>query len=380
MVLLGFCLSHLSKEEIGQLITSYYGGDNVKKLIKEYNLKTYPGNIYKLFPPKRIEGRSCSYCGAALVIDRVSKSRQGVPRYEAELYCPDCMHFPYSAKCSCVNCIEQERIIMQTKINTIELVYGEPCQPITLESLSFREKVYWGSLCKLALSEDMKYILPLSKQKIKLAPGVIQREDILLSLIRKKIIVVSPNSNISAFVSDDNFPHTYDKYLVDYFVNVKIDGEQEDILTKILDPQYYCKENGDEALKLWREIAIEECLEYLLYKFETVGFTFSPGKKTHAVINIMLNNFSVSQIYGIISRGVDAASRLYLASDISKRQAANNVISSCERLSDWAIINGWDMKKCPRINKLPQSALSDFFFNRVIKIGNLGFDLPPTAL
>lgn len=94
-----------------------------------------------------------------------------------------------------------------------------------------------------------------------------------------------------------------------------------------------------------------ECVEYLVYQLDNVGFEFTAGEKTYKTFEIILEDFSVSQIYGIIWKAVEQAK-----------------------------IKGWDLKGYSRIKDLPQSALSLFFFNRVLSIGDMGFTLPPTIV
>lgn len=65
---------------------------------------------------------------------------------------------------------------------------------------------------------------------------------------------------------------------------------------------------------------------------------------------------------------------------MAKNHAANTTISACERYAERAKINGWDLKGYRRIKDLPQSALSLFFFNRVLEIGDMGFTIPPTIV
>ena len=152
---------------------------------------------------------------------------------------------------------------------------------------------------------------------------------------------------------------------------------KETLFNEILSPTYYAPEVADAALSLWRQIAIAECIEYLEYRLDKVGFNFAAGDKTYKTFDILLNDFSVSQIYGIIWRAVAEASKLYLEKGLTKRHAANSVIGSCQRYAERAKINGWNLTEYNRPQDLPQSELSAFFFNRVLGIGDMGFRLPP---
>lgn len=102
--------------------------------------------------------------------------------------------------------------------------------------------------------------------------------------------------------------------------------------------------------------------------------------KENWLFEIILNDFSVSQIYGIIWCSVADASKLYLEKGISKKHAANSVIGACERYAERAKINGWDLTQYNRIKDIPQSTLSLFYFNRVLRIGDMGFRVPPTIV
>jgi len=167
-------------------------------------------------------------------------------------------------------------------------------------------------------------------------------------------------------------------YKVVYNLNLKLPPNKRDLFAEILNPNYYCEEHKDAALELWKRIALSECIEYLQLNFSKVKFTFSPGEKTYTTFEILLEDFSVSQIYGIIWKAVSDAYRRYLEENITKKHAANSVIGSCERYAERAKINNWDMTKYSRAKELPQSALSLLFFNKVLRIGEKGFNVPPS--
>lgn len=83
------------------------------------------------------------------------------------------------------------------------------------------------------------------------------------------------------------------------------------------------------------------------------------------------------QIYSFIWKGIKDASQRYLKITISKRHAANSVISICQRYGENVKLNGWQVKPFVRRYDLPQSELSAYFFNQVVKIGDKGFTCTP---
>ena len=82
-------------------------------------------------------------------------------------------------------------------------------------------------------------------------------------LIHNQVIAVSPQSPLDAFdIDSEDFPNTFYTYRVTYFLNLIFPANKQDLFTEILDPNYYCPENADEAVMLWKEIAIAECIEW----------------------------------------------------------------------------------------------------------------------
>lgn len=117
----------------------------------------------------------------------------------------------------------------------------------------------------------------------------------------------------------------------------------------------------------------------MIYQIRSVSFEFEAGDKTYATFDELLNHFSISQIYGIIWKAVADASKLYLEKKIPKKQAANSVIGACQRYAERARLKNWKLTEYNRIKEISQSNISEFYFNIVIKIGDLGFKMSPTT-
>lgn len=371
---------HLSNEEISALIDKYYSENIiVKDLLKEYNLSIPASKLHKSFPPLVYENYICEYCNIPLVADRKSKSNNLY--YKNDLYCINCSHKPYIQNCNCNKCNEKQKKIISMKQKEIYNVYTKREDPINFEDLSFEGKVFLGTFIEYAIKENMYEFECSNKiQKIyDLAPDDKTKSEIINFLIHNKAIQVSPFSNISAF-TDNNFPKEYDIYNVMYTLNLELPHDKEELLNQILQPDYFNDEYKKEALTIWKKIAISECIEYLVYQLKQVGFDFEVGEKTYITFEAFLENYSVAQIYGVIWRSVSEASRLYLEKRMTKKHAANTTIGSCQRYIERAQLYNWTLKEYSRLRDLPQSELSRFFFNKVTKIGELGFTMPPTNL
>lgn len=374
-------LSHLSSEEIKNLMQRYYNGEAVAKLKEEYNISGPISGVYKLFPPEIHPDYSCEYCNEFLVSNRPSKTMKSFPLRERDLYCPICGHKPFEIQCKCKNCLKKEQTLRFTQLKQIKETYSKTLIPVDFWDLSFEDKVFLGALCRALLKENMYDIEPYWGSEAVLAPTNVLCKKLYVNLIHSQAIAVSPQSPLEAFNTDrEDFPHTFFVYKVFYSLNLEFLPNKQDLFSEIMNPDYYSAEFANDALALWKEIAVAECIEYLQYQLDRVNFAFVPGDKTYKTFELILEDFSVSQIYGIIWRAVADASKLYLEKGMSRKHAANSVIGACKRYSERAKLNGWELTHYNRIRDLPQSELSLFFFNRVLGIGEMGFKIPPTIV
>lgn len=386
-------LRHLTMLQIESLMNKYYNGVKASDIIKEYNIDTTSSKLYTLFPPIICEDIICPVCNEPMYKERDSKSSYSWNKKKP--FCAICGHTD-EIICKCNYCIaEREKVrklneerkvrILQEKREKIKKVYDLNIVPVNYSELNFREKVFLGALLRTSLSEDMEVILPLNDAERELAPTIGYIKEILSYLIGRGVISVDSNSSIDAFLDsneekDIEFPNVYYITMVKYRINIVGDEDIKNILSKIINPKSFSDEDKEDALNIWKEIALEECIEYFEYQMESVRFDFNIGEKTIAIFKDLLENFSVSQIYGIIYKSVANATKYYQESSVSKKQAANSVIGGCQRYAERAMINNWELAKYSRIKELPQSMISEFFFDRVIGVGSLGFNMPPSEL
>lgn len=386
-------LRHLTMLQIESLMNKYYNGVKASDIIKEYNIDTTSSKLYTLFPPIICEDIICPVCNEPMYKERDSKSSYSWNKKKP--FCAICGHTD-EIICKCNYCIaEREKVrklneerkvrILQEKREKIKKVYDLNIVPVNYSELNFREKVFLGALLRTSLSEDMEVILPLNDAERELAPTIGYIKEILSYLIGRGVVSVDSNSSIDAFLDsneekDIEFPNVYYITMVKYRINIVGDEEIKNILSKIINPKSFSDADKEDALNIWKEIALEECIEYFEYQMKSVRFDFNIGEKTIAIFKDLLENFSVSQIYGIIYKSVANATKYYQESSVSKKQAANSVIGGCQRYAERTMINNWELAKYSKIKELPQSMISEFFFDRVIGVGSLGFNMPPSEL
>lgn len=66
-------LSHLTPEEITNLVNDYYSGIKVSELIEHYNIAVLSSKLVSLFPPVKINSE-CEFCNLPMITKLNSKS------------------------------------------------------------------------------------------------------------------------------------------------------------------------------------------------------------------------------------------------------------------------------------------------------------------
>jgi hypothetical protein len=400
-------LSHLSESQKNELIHRYYENENVKALLEEFDIHVPLSKLVKLFPPISHQDHPCPNCGTYQYSNQKSKSnKMSISRYE--LFCLKCGHTNNpSDHCTCDYCltlkkiakerIEKERQDREKRIGKIREVIESAFnirnnKPLDFDELCFTHKVFLSTICKALLVENYtstRQIQPLESFAYNkpLSPSDDYTTLIYSELVKHNIIIPSPISDITAFGWEgqngnfnflDNFPHAFCLYKTWYIINVTCDDGFDSLVKKLLLGNYYNSEvNIKEAFGLWKVIAKQECIVYFEYQLSAVGFNTQFGKKTNIVIEKLLENFSVSQVYALIWKEVASASKAYLEHRFSKNYAKNIAIHGVERYGERALENGWEIIKYSRNREVPQSILSLVLFNLVLLINDDGFNEPP---
>jgi hypothetical protein len=253
---------------------------------------------------------------------------------------------------------------------------------VELDTLPFKERVYLGALLREGISEDFNVIFPLPTFANPLAPTNDYASNITNVLYKRKAIRVHPDSDFSAFTNVDPDAGTadYNRFKVKWTLNIRHKTlNKVPLVDAIINPQLEAE--PEELYLLWKEIALHECLEYLLHSIqEIMQVEYRVGEKTITIMSDLLTSFSVSQIYGLIYRSTNNALRFQREKRVSMAQAANSIVGSALNYGERAKVEGWDMRKFGREKACPESALSKFFFERVLKIGYNGFNETPKIM
>jgi hypothetical protein len=285
-------LSHLNEDQIKELMDRYYKEKHVSDLIKEYDLDISVSKLYKFFPVE-VLCDICPYCHVNFVKIRPSKSGFA---YDQDTYCPKCGHMPLVHWCNCNNCKQKAESLSHAQRTSIKKTFTQK-SPVNFSDLSFRDKVFLGALCTALQSKDLEEITPPEGSSRILAPTHDLTQKIYSDLLAAKVLEISPNSSLDAFIFDvQNIPVSFDYFKVIYNLNLNFFPSKQDVCSAILNPRYYSSAHSNEALELWKEIAVEECVEYLRCEVSSMHFDCDCEKYAHQVFDLLLNHFSIFQV------------------------------------------------------------------------------------
>lgn len=377
-------LSHLTPDEIDELIKRYYKNEKITELKRDFNFTLSSNQLVKYFPPEVTE-INCKYCHTNFTKLRIQREYSSYNKSVAA--CPACGHVE-NANCSCFNCLmeelrRKEKIRSEKKEKLNQFLHGRLETSIDIENLSFVQKIYLGAFLREGLSEDFSYIKSVEDFINPLAPTREFQIEILSTLIDDQIIIIHSDTDpdyywINYFEEVDRI--TYNRDQVKWLLNVKKNGlSRIELIESLISPLDLKEKDYENAFQLWKRIALYESLEYFKYHvYNVFSVDYKIGTKTISVINDLLNDFSVSQIYGIIYYSINRALRFQAENDhIFKSHAANTIIGYAQSYGERALANKYNMRKYNRIKECPESALSKFFFERVLKISYDGFNEKP---
>lgn len=277
---------------------------------------------------------------------------------------------------SCIEAIicdetERKRHELQMRYNQLS---EEGFMPM---DMSFDLMAKLMALLKHSASEDMTTIRPIiDNEHDELSPHREYTNEIVVELLRNKVITFDPGSNMDNITLQDDGSITYYPLNVMWLVPLGPDyttlGEFYLTLEEQL-PELFSLEGGQELVK---ELCMQECLAYLELILTDHTLPFKPGEKTRLVLEKGLQHFSVSQMYAVIWSTGNSAASYYMRGNVPKHQAANSIVSRIDGYIDRALAENWNVKSYGRRFDLPQSALSRLIFNNLLGTTDGGFNMP----
>jgi len=379
--------SHLSDEQIEELMVRYYAGDDVAELIKEFRLCITPGRIYTLFPPiVREDLNCCPYCIIHLIQKRVSKSAVRTGYEIPSPHCTSCGH-KASSSCKCSNCLaEKERLVklqeseLQERLSSI--AYDQREDQVSTEQLSLKEAIDLVSLSRAGREEDSDKIKSIVEFDLPAGPTLEYTIESIKHLYKRKLINIAPGNPLECFsfknrkVEPVEFKNIHWKF--------RLGKNQAESIESIYDLDA-CLHDMDkwpadwkhELYNVWMILALHENLKYLEVILVDHNFIPRIGDKTKRTLISLLHSFSISQSYTFIWSSVRSAAAYFQRGNISRQRAANTIIGKCQITAERALCEDWDVKKYRRDYRCIESISSSLFANVVAGIGEDFFNKKP---
>jgi hypothetical protein len=233
--------------------------------------------------------------------------------------------------------------------------------------------------------EEMTKVTALFYADPPLSPSDEMTFKVASSLADNDLIFVDPDSPLEAFsgLDEGNYGEYYPIF-AHYLLPRCLDDHGSQPSTTLLVSRLLAIVSESwkagweqEALNLWVAVALEECIEYLLFELKAHHLDFSPGTKTRQNIEYALQFFSTGQVLNLIWRSVRNAAAYYQRGGVYKKQAANSAITTLRRQTERALAEEWNLKSYGRSFNYPQSILSEVLYNAILKVGAGGFHLVP---
>ncbi|WP_335923893.1 hypothetical protein [Shewanella indica] len=389
-------LAHLTEEQIDVLYERYLGDEKVKDLIAEYGISCQPSGLAKLFPPKMLIDEFCPHCEGQVYELRRSKSDKS---FGTSLKCLSCGHTENTErniKCSCESCVsererrsreaqqkwEEERKAIQASIREKHCL--DEFKPIHIDTLSLREKVLLLSLMTGLGCESLAVIEPL-RSELKGEPIASTPEAgvaILSDLYRAKIILVNPDSAVSAFIAEKDYEDFYVRE-VSWVVNVTLGASNNkraspvDVMRSLrsLLKAGISENDRAELLDLMTKTALGEVIHGIDYWAKDHLVAFTPGPKTTEVILQLIPDFTVSQLCYFAKLAMKDVCVYEKKPGVSKRQAANIIPSKLLELGTRAR-NRWQrFENYPRPRGMPRTHVSRVVFDWILGTDDGGFTM-----
>lgn len=362
-------MENLSDELIKEIVKDYDDGMKIKEIIAKYGLELNMNQFIARLPHKPTRD-ICKKCGGSIVVKRRRTAYSNHP------FCKECGHFDDEC-CKCEFCEAERRKIEEAKQARRNQLLAEKRdiviekwgpkneEKIKFDDLSYEHKIAVGIILFASKSRcdgrfrladiRKKSVFPFEKNLIKT----------ITELMMYKVIYMSPNTPLESF--------SYEGEILNY-ENIEfefnVDFGSEDCLKQIKAGNI-CLEN-EEFRKVWEEIAVEELLQYLIFRMEQIDFDFSPGEKTYKTLREMVSMFSVLQCFNIIHHVIKSCYLQYGEGKISKEHATNSIIWSCSNYSMKAQQQGWNIHDYYWPREYGKSIAAEFIYSKVLRIGEMG--------
>ncbi len=352
---------------------------DVKGLAGQYGINT--PTLYKVVKESciaYISGTACISCGKQHACHNRTEFNKLIKKNN--MICMECrakqqQQFLYEKqeeeKKKELEKIEKEKKLRAQLVNEVSFILKNHL--FDFSKASPRQIIFLLTLIRFSANEELSKLQAYSDiYGIRFTPNENYSIEILEQLYDDKILLIDPNSNLSAFDFHDKKFITKVSWLINYKDDI---SSLQSMIGEIVCMPEFFDTYSLEIKQLCEEVALQECLAYLDYQLTARHFVFSPRKKTKEVFKKLLQKYSVAQMYNFIYRACRYASDEYQKRQISKEQAANLIPGAVQRYAERAEAEGWEITPYKRDFNLPQSELSVVLYDAILSKPDGGFNL-----
>lgn len=376
-------ISHLSEEQVEELYQRYISGERNADLVAEYQIAISPNSLVKVFPPVQLDSISCPYCCVKMYERR--KSKGDLASGSTVGYCQTCEHKSYQGRypgyrrqCNCGPCEKEREREQLNKDQIARNRIREHWQPLTSNAVSYkdldmREKVYLLSLINAQGDlNGSKVVSVLERRRdVWLAPTEELEREVLELLYRRRVIVVDPESPLSAF--DTNKVESINLSAVRWLVNVElqrgtaisVEGMQRQIVKEFaMAPAGY---DAHQTKSLVVNILTEQVMRQIHYQCAKYDLFFTAEKKGRDVVASLLVDYNVAVISYFAYLAAHQAYNYRKKSHVGIIQATNVIPRKLHEYGIKARSEAWDLSARKFLTSDPRSEMNKVVFDLVLR-------------
>jgi len=373
------CKRYWGMDEEGQFF------DSLPEMAREYGLTTSKiSGLQASACTAIVPGLQCVSCGAQCIV--ANRTAFSAIRRSSDWMCGPCQQELERRDQQRLAILAAEQAAHRRVLEERQReIIRRSCPPnpsriVDGDNLSLRETVLLVATFRCLLSEHYDALTSPIESSYRIAPHHDFERAALITLLRKGLICVSPDSPLSAFSFDQSHATLLDPLRARYELLLAPDPAE----TRKAALELERRLRGTDWPASWheqrpvvaKEIAIETCVGYLLVYMERKHLPFSPGSKTRDVLGEMLDHFSMSKCFAIIWRSVVGAVNYMVEHKVPASRAANSVVGSMKRRFQQAVVEGAEVKDFRPEPRCCDCCLTQLLFNDLLRSGPEGFFCP----
>lgn len=369
-------LEHLTTEQIENLKSEYYAGENVNRIIEKYKVDIRASNLWKSFPLVEAKDESCKFCGSIMYFISPSKTSKNKKEY----LCTACLHRKSFYGCNCNQCLREkaaekeqakiEKSLRSKKNRETYLRVREYTNAPLLSMLTIKERAYLGAILRTSLHHDNLLIDLDCTSSHYYAPTTKYRDMIASALLKRNIIV-------SYRLHDDEDKKILNRYIRGSLYDICITDanmSKREIVTYLMYPSEVGENQKDDALEVMREVNVYEAIEYMMILVQRFNLNgFEVDEKYMILFSEILKRYSLGQLFNFIYASV----RNQAARTNQRQQGyvplANYIYKLISDRYDKARVENWKIVNYNRSWEGQQTELSKLVSSRLLGIGESAF-------